>query len=84
LTDEVTPCKARDMATASVQISPLGHFRAREVRDGEALKRDGEPFFQIHRLRTKDGRPLFEILFGDGLWMLASEADLERQGIKNN
>jgi hypothetical protein len=72
------------MSTASTQISPLGRFRAREVRDAEALKRDGEPFFQIHRLRTKDGRPLFEILFGDGLWMLANEADLEHESVKKN
>lgn len=58
----------------------IGVFRARSTRDGEALARDGEPYFAMNRLeeenRIEGDRDLFEIQFGDGLWMLVREDDL--------
>jgi hypothetical protein len=55
-------------------------FRARVTRDGEALARDGQPYFSMNRLRELNRpdweRALFEIQFADGLWMLAREDDL--------
>lgn len=58
----------------------IGVFRARATRDGEALTRDGQPYFAMNRLaeqnRPEGGRDLFEIRFGDGLWMLVREDDL--------
>lgn len=58
----------------------IGCFRARVTRDGEALARDGEPYFAMHRLEESSPRPgeraLFEIQFADGHWMLVREDDL--------
>lgn len=58
----------------------IGVFRARVTRDGEAVARDGQPYFQMNRMAEAD-RPdgdgaLFEIQFADGLWMLVREDDL--------
>jgi hypothetical protein len=58
----------------------IGVFRARVTRDGEALARDGQPYFSMNRLselnRPDGERALFEIQFADGLWMLVREDDL--------
>lgn len=58
----------------------IGVFRARVTRDGEGLERDGQPYFQMNRMaeasRLDGDRDLFEIQFGDGLWMLVREDDL--------
>ena len=53
-----------------------GTFRAVALRDGEALSRDGEPFYAFHEIPSGDGA-LFEVLFADGMWMLATPADLD-------
>ena len=59
---------------------PIGRFRAHSTRDGEALARDGHPYYAINRLSETskpDGeRDLFEIRFADGLWMLVRLDDL--------
>jgi hypothetical protein len=58
----------------------LGCFRARVTRDGEAMMRDGQPYFAMNRLGEDDpaegDRDLFEIQFADGRWMLVREDDL--------
>lgn len=58
----------------------IGVFRARVTRDGEALARDGQPYFAMNRLvetqRPAGERALFEIQFADGVWMLVREDDL--------
>lgn len=58
----------------------LGIFRARVTCDGEALARDGQPYFAMNRLdernRAAGDRELFEIQFADGVWMLVREDDL--------
>lgn len=57
----------------------IGIFRARVTRDAEARARDGQPYFAMNRLTESQPeleRGLFEIQFGDGLWMLAREDDL--------
>lgn len=50
------------------------------TRDGQALARDGQPYFAINRLAEETPSPgdrdLFEIQFADGRWMLAREDDL--------
>lgn len=59
---------------------PIGTFRARSTKDGEAFARDGQPYFAINRLEEtakRDGdRDLFEIQFADGIWVLARLDDL--------
>lgn len=50
---------------------PLGTFNAVSVRDGASLERDDQPFFEMNALDTADGRPLCEVQFGDGAWLLA-------------
>ena len=58
----------------------IGVFRARVTCDGDALARDGQPYFDMNRLAEKNRpegeRDLFEIQFADGLWMLVREDDL--------
>lgn len=63
-----------------VPRAPLGIFRAVLTRDGEGCARDGQPFYQCNYVWTdpRDG-DIFEVLFGDGLWLLAATADLELQ-----
>lgn len=50
--------------------SRLGCFRARVTRDGEAMMRDGQPYFAMNRLGednpVEGDRDLFEIQFADG------------------
>jgi hypothetical protein len=49
----------------------IGVFRARVSRDGEALARDGHPYFAmnglVERHRPEGERALFEIQFADGV-----------------
>lgn len=58
----------------------IGYFRARVTRDGEALAGDEQPYFAMHRIEESNPspgeRPLFEIQFADGHWMLVREDDL--------
>jgi hypothetical protein len=58
----------------------IGIFHARMTRDGEALARDGQPYYGMNRLgetnRPVVERDLFEIRFADGLWILVREDDL--------
>ncbi|HXH78418.1 hypothetical protein [Nocardioides sp.] len=58
----------------------IGTFRARVTRDAAAVERDGEQLFAMNRLEERRGRPgdrpLYEIQFSDGVWMLAREDDL--------
>jgi hypothetical protein len=58
----------------------IGVFRARVTRDGEAIARDGQPYFAMNRLaeahRADGERDLFEIRFADGVWLLVLEDDL--------
>jgi hypothetical protein len=67
---------------------PLGVFRAVVTRDGEGEARHGQPYYAITRIHERltgaeqavdlrqRGGELFEIQFGDGVWMLARAADL--------
>jgi len=59
-------------------VRPLGTFHARSTRDGEAHQRDGQTFVLINEL-GEDGRGgrSVEIMFEDGVWMLATTTDLE-------
>ena len=59
--------------------SVKGVFHAVVTRDGEALARDGMVVIDLRELEGTDtrGGRLFEVNFTDGLWMLATEADLE-------
>ncbi|WP_107706241.1 hypothetical protein [Nocardioides allogilvus] len=61
---------------------PIGIFRARSTKDGEAFERDGQSYFAINPLQERakpaGDRDLFEIQFGDGIWMLARLDDLVR------
>ncbi len=61
-------------------VQPRGIFYARATKDAQAIARAGEVFYAIHELsqRNPDQPTLFEVLFSDGAWMLAREADLER------
>src|SRR4051812_42885964 len=56
---------------------PKGTFHAVSTRDGVALLRNGQPFYEINVMGVDSlGAELFEILFGDGVWMLASSEDI--------
>lgn len=50
---------------------PIGTFRAVSCRDGASLERNGQPYFELNHLDTADGRPLCEVVFEDGVWLLA-------------
>jgi hypothetical protein len=56
---------------------PQGVFHAVSTRDGEAVARDGQPYFRT-KLKGEDhvGEAVYEIEFADGLWMLVTAADL--------
>lgn len=55
----------------------LGVFHAVSTRDGEAQARDGQAFYALNSLDSQGDEEIVEIQFGDGLWMLATPADLE-------
>jgi len=54
----------------------LGVFHAVSTRDGEALAREGKAFYALNPLESQGDDTIAEILFGDGLWMLATMGDL--------
>jgi len=56
---------------------PLGVFRATVTRDGVALERDGQTYHRANLVGddAKDGG-LFEVMFADGFWMLATAGDM--------
>lgn len=57
---------------------PLGTFNARLTRDGDAYRRDGQVYVLLNDMGEDDrGGRLVEIMFEDGVWMLAATADLE-------
>lgn len=62
--------------TAGVSSTPVAIFRARSVRDAASLERDALPVFSVRQL-TSEG---VEVLFGDGIWLLASPVDLDVPG----
>lgn len=59
---------------------PIGIFRARSTRDGEAFARKGQPYFAINCLQESakpvGDRGLLGIQFGDGKWKLVRLDDL--------
>lgn len=59
-------------------VGKPGIFRARSVRDAQARERDGERFLDMRDLgpHPAGGREV-EIMFADGIWILASTVDLE-------
>jgi len=60
-----------------------GTFHAVSTRDGEARRRSGESFYQYRELsesEPSDRGRLYEVLFADGVWMLAREDDLDFAG----
>lgn len=55
-----------------------GVFRAVSVRDSEALRRDGERFYDSRPVKTSAvHEDMYEVQFGDGQWMLAALIDLD-------
>jgi len=58
-------------------IRPRGTFHARKTRDAEAQRRDGQTFVLLNELPIRDGSTSLEIMFEDGIWMLASPEDLD-------
>lgn len=57
-------------------VKPRGIFRANHTRDGEATSRDGQTFYLANELPSKADVAIFEIMFEDGCWMLATLDDL--------
>lgn len=49
---------------------PLGAFHAVSCRDAASLDRDGQPFLALNHVDTADKRPLVEVQFADGAWLL--------------
>ncbi|CAB4735205.1 unannotated protein [freshwater metagenome] len=67
------------MADMSLRpIKPLGTFHPRRTRDGAALAREGQVYVLVNELHpgTSGEVDEVEVLFEDGIWMLASRADL--------
>lgn len=57
-----------------------GTFHAVSTRDGEGMRRSGEHFYQYRELPERapsESGALYEVLFADGVWMLARVVDLE-------
>ena len=47
-------------------------------RDAEGRLRDGDQFWLPNPLSVSGGSaPVVEIMFGDGMWMIASPADVD-------
>lgn len=55
-------------------VEPLGTFHAVVTRDAPAQERDGETYYAINNLPGTV--PTWEIMFGDGIRMLAGPEDL--------
>lgn len=49
---------------------PIGILRAVSDQDPSSLERDGQKFWEMNAIATRDGRPLAEVCFGDGMWLL--------------
>lgn len=60
---------------ASKARQSLGTSEAVSVREGASLEWDGQPGSDLNRIGTADGRPLAEIHFGDGAWLLVELHD---------
>ncbi len=57
---------------------PVGVFRAVATRDGNVLGRNGQPFYRLnHIFDDLRAGPIYEIQFGDGVWILAATPDLD-------
>lgn len=63
---------------ARISSEPVGVFRSITSRDGNARERDGQPYFARRKVADdpRDG-VIYEVLYADGEWALASAADLE-------
>lgn len=57
-------------------VRPVGVFRARATRDAQARERDGMTIMLIKELQA-EGEPVFEVMFEDGVWILASSVDID-------
>jgi len=56
---------------------PVGVFRATVTRDGVALDRDGQTYHRANLVgNDPKGGALFEVMFADGFWMLATASDM--------
>lgn len=54
---------------------PKGWFHSVTTHDAASLERDGQPFYDIQELKS-ESQSVFEVLFADGIWMLADPDDL--------
>jgi hypothetical protein len=72
--------KGREILRSIPSGRPRGVFRAVSTRDGEAITRDGQSYFRAN-FKGKDhsGEVIYEIEFADGMWMLATDSDLEQR-----
>lgn len=57
------------------RVKPLGRFRAMESRDASSLERDGEIIYAANQLSGSE--PMWEVMFEDGVWLLATPGDVE-------
>lgn len=58
-------------------VRPLGTFQPVMTKDAEALSRDGQTYVLVNDLAAEpNGTPVVEIMFEDGIWILATPADL--------
>jgi len=69
-------CKDGPVLRSVPTREALGVFHAVSTRDGEAQARDGQAFFGVNPVESRGAEAIVEIQFGDGLWMLATERDL--------
>ena len=70
-------CRQRSHCVLAVYWTQQGVFHAASTGDGEALARDGQTFYALNHLSSQGDDTIAEILFGDGLWMLAMTKDLK-------
>lgn len=57
-------------------VKPLGTFHAVVTRDAVARERDGQTYYAINNLSEGAG-VVWEVMFEDGIWMLARMEDLD-------
>lgn len=75
--DQVMSCDDGAVIRSVPTGQPEGTFHAVSTRDGEARARDGQEFYEINPMgQDPRGAKLFEIRFGDGLWMLVTSDDI--------
>ena len=59
-------------------VRPRGIFRANHTRDGVARSREGQTYVLLNELPGLAGEDdIVEIMFEDGVWILASRDDLD-------